>query len=203
MLKARFERIGKRMGMKILVVITDGSQPVGNGIGPALEARDVLWVLQNSPKGPLDLREKSLMLAGKLLELAGAAKSAGGKRLARDVLESGRAYRKFVEIIRAQNAKAVFPEQIGVGAYNCSVRAEQSGQVSHVDNKRINRIAKLAGAPHDPMSGLYLHVHRGSRIKKGEKLFTVYSNSKERLKFARQFARQYSATEIRKGGRNG
>ena len=67
-LRKLFEFVGDRFGISVEVVTTDGRQPVGCGIGPVLEARDVMAVLANDPKAPPDLREKSLRLAARLLE---------------------------------------------------------------------------------------------------------------------------------------
>jgi len=195
-LKAKFEKIGKRLGMKVKVVITDGSQPIGNGIGPALEARDVLWTLLGSPKGAPDLKEKSIALAGQLFELAGKTDKGQGHVLARKIIESGLAYEKFIEIIQAQNAKIIFPEQIELASYTKHIRSTKPGKIKHIDNKRINRIAKMAGAPHDKESGLYMYFHKGDKVKKGDKLFTIYSNSKDRLTYAINFAKTYQSFEI-------
>ncbi len=196
LLKRKFESTARRLGMKVAVVITDGSQPIGNGIGPALEARDVLWTLMCSPKGAKDLREKSIKLAGRILELAKKAGKGKGLLMAEELLDSKKALRKFIQIIQAQNAKVIFPEQIKVGSYSTTIKAQGTGSVRHIDNKRINKAAKLAGAPHDPESGIYLYVHKRDRVKKGDRLFRIYSNSKERLKFAKSFSRQFSPVEI-------
>ena len=73
-LKSRFLQIGKMLGMKVKVIITDGKQPIGNGIGPFLEMVDVMKVLKNEADAPADLREKSIMESGILLELTGKAR---------------------------------------------------------------------------------------------------------------------------------
>ncbi len=196
LLKRRFESTAKRLRMKVAVVITDGSQPIGNGIGPALEARDVLWTLMGSSHGAADLREKSIRLAGHIFDLTGKTRKGKGRILAKKMLDSKKAFKKFIQIIQAQNAKVIFPEQIKVGSYSFTVKSLAAGTVRHIDNKRINKIAKLAGAPHDPESGVYLYVHKKARVKKGDRLFRIYSNSKERLSFAKSFAKQFSPMEL-------
>jgi len=196
LLKNKFEGISKRLDMKVRVIITDGSQPIGNGIGPALEARDVLWTLMRSPKGAEDLKEKSIMLAGHLLDLCGKTKRDLGMKLARSILETGKAYEKFIEIIQAQDAKVIFPEQIELGSYTAKIRAARGGIISHIHNKKTNKIARLAGAPHDPKAGLYLYVHKGHRVKKGDRLFCIYADSKERLRFAKQSAKLFNPITI-------
>ena len=197
LLKSKFERIAYRLGMKIIVVITDGSQPIGNGIGPCLEARDVLWTLLGSPQGADDLKEKSIMLAGELFDLAGKTAKGKGKELARKILDTGLAYEKFIEIIQAQNAKVIFPEQIEIGSYTRNIKAGKTGKIVHIDNKRINKIAKLAGAPHDPKAGLYLHVHKNDHVKTNARLVTIYADSRERLRHASDFAKEFHPMDIK------
>ena len=67
-LRKLFEFVGDRLNIHLECMITDGRQPVGRGIGPVLEARDVMQVLQNDPNCPNDLRQKSLLLAGRIIE---------------------------------------------------------------------------------------------------------------------------------------
>lgn len=184
LLKKKFETLGKKVGMKVRVVVTDGSQPIGNGIGPALEARDVLWTLQDSENTAKDLKGKSIHLAGQILEMVHKAKKRHGWRMAKEILESGKAHKKFNEIIEAQDAKIAFPEQIELGIYTKTMTAEKSGTVKHLDNKAINRVARIAGAPHDKKAGVYLHVHKNYKIKKNQELITIYADSKQRLNYA-------------------
>jgi len=187
-LKKRFEIIGKKLGFVIKVVITDGKQPIGNGIGPALEARDVLWVLKNDNNAPLDLKEKSIRLAGEMLELAKKVKKGFGYKLAKDLVESGMAYKKFVEIIKAQGGKEIEPEKIKVGKFVHHVKAKKSGKISHIHGKIISKIAKIAGAPKDKEAGIYLNVHLGTKVKKGDILYTIYSSSKEKIRYAKRLS---------------
>ena len=79
------DRVGHEMGLTVRPIITDGSQPIGRGIGPALEARDVIAVTSGDPHAPHDLRERAILLAGELLELAGACASRGRRRTQRRV----------------------------------------------------------------------------------------------------------------------
>ena len=67
-LRKLFEHIAGAVGLTLETIITDGSQPIGRGVGPVLEARDVMAVLRNDPDAPSDLRERSLLLAGALIE---------------------------------------------------------------------------------------------------------------------------------------
>lgn len=94
--------MASQCNLTIDVVITDGRQPIGNGIGPVLEARDVMRVLENDPAAPNDLRQKALRLAGRMLEFDPDVRGGDGFAIARDILESGRALAKMDDIVRAQ-----------------------------------------------------------------------------------------------------
>ncbi|MFH1399740.1 MAG: AMP phosphorylase [Candidatus Woesearchaeota archaeon] len=191
--KGEFEQLGKLLGMKLKVILTDGSEPIGNGVGPALEARDVLMVLRNDAGQPLDLREKSLQMAGVLLELVGK----GGRKLAEEVLENGAAYAKMKEIIKAQSGKIWDPAKIRLGRYCFDVLAKQSGKVNHIDNFLIARVARAAGAPLDKAAGLFLHKHKGESVERGDRLYTIYAENKEKLGFARAIVQQGYGYELR------
>ncbi len=79
-LEAAMRHVAEAFGLHILMIRTDGTQPVGKGIGPALEARDVLAVLQRTVAAAPDLRERSVMLAGALLEFCGVAPRARARK---------------------------------------------------------------------------------------------------------------------------
>jgi len=177
-LKKKFITLGKKLDMKIKVIITDGSQPIGSGIGPALEARDILAVLEGD--GPADLLAKSTYMATELLKLVGV-KNAKEKVI--EVLHSGAAYRKFLEIVRAQGGRKTL--MIPAAKYFYAIEAEKGGVIKAIDNKLIAKIARVAGAPDDKSAGIYLNVRRNNHIHSGDVLFTVYSNSKKRLEFAK------------------
>jgi len=177
-LKNKFLKIGKKLKLKIRVVVTDGSQPIGNGIGPVLEIKDILSVLrrENSPK---DLEKKSILLSGEIFEMVGKSKKGKGKILAKEILDSGKAFKKFEEIIEAQEGKFTYLKS---SKFIQKIKSKKSGKVSQIDNKKISYLARLAGCPLDKASGLYLHKHKGEKIKKGEKILTIYSESKQKMK---------------------
>jgi len=184
-LKKDFENLAKRIGIKVKVIITDGKEPVGDGIGPALEARDVLWVLKNDKKAPEDLKRKSLIMAGIMLEMAGKAKKGNGIKLAKEILESGKAYKKMLEIIKMQGKKITDTSKIELGKIRYNVRAKRNGTIKEISNRAISKIARVAGAPDCKGAGIYLHKHVGDKVKKGDKLFTVYCHDKRKLEFVK------------------
>ncbi|MDX1270124.1 MAG: thymidine phosphorylase family protein, partial [Oceanisphaera sp.] len=157
-LRKLFEFVAKRMGITIDVVITDGRQPIGRGIGPALEARDVMQVLQNHEQAPNDLRQKALRLAGRMLEFAPDVRGGDGFAIARDILDSGRALAKMQDIIAAQGKKDFDPEAPPLSALSFAITATESGTVIAIDNMQLARIARSAGAPRAKGSGVDLIV---------------------------------------------
>ena len=180
------------MGMNLKVAMTYGGQPIGHTIGPALEAREALKTLMEG-RGSLSLVEKATTIAGLVLEMAGKASPGSGKNLARDLLRGGEAYKKFREIIEAQDGDPdVKPEDIGIGRYSYTISSPIDGAVTFVDNASLSLIARVAGAPEDKAAGIYLHAKAGYRVRKGDPLITIYSNSKGRLNEAVDLAVKHS-----------
>ncbi|MSR86276.1 thymidine phosphorylase [Candidatus Woesearchaeota archaeon] len=173
-LRKGFLKVGKLLGLKIKVLLTDGSQPIGNGIGPALEATDVISVLKGD--GPNDLRQKAIFMATEALKLIGE-KDAEEKVI--QALESGKAYQKFKEIIYAQGG--LKHPNIPKAQFFYSINAKQEGKIKEINNKKIALIATLAGAPEEKSAGVYLRVRVSRWVKKGENLFTIYANTKQNL----------------------
>ena len=172
--------VGQAVGLQLRVVQTDGHQPVGYGIGPALEARDVLAVLQGQPEAPPDLRERSLRLAGELLEMGGRAGPGEGLALARATLDAGLAWAKFHAIAQAQGGLREPPR----APCRRVVEAPESGWVASIDNRRLATAAKLAGAPRAQAAGLVLHARLGDRVEKGQPLFTLHAQTPGELDYA-------------------
>jgi len=189
-LKEMFELLGNELGMKVKVIITDGNQPIGRGIGPYLEARDVMWILENDKKGPADLKEKSLMMSGILLEMAGHK---GGYMKAKKILESGKALKKMKEIIKAQGAEK---KKYGLAKYHFDIKAKKGGLVNEINNGAISKVARIAGAPGDKTAGAYLVKKAGQRVKKGETLYTIYAESRFKLGLARKLNKELKPYSI-------
>ncbi|HIH19506.1 TPA: AMP phosphorylase [Candidatus Micrarchaeota archaeon] len=192
-----FISIGKRLDMKIEVLVTDGSEPVGRGIGPALECRDVLSVL--SFEGPPDLFDKSCQLAGALIELSGKAKKGSGYAVAQRLVTSGKALAKFQEIVELQGGqKNANVDDIPVASYKHTVYAKENGRIFHIDNKMISKVARAAGAPNDKAAGLLLLCERGDKVNKGDPLFEMHSDSEAKLDFAIKALEGWEPVELRR-----
>jgi len=185
--------------MKIKVVITDGSCPIGKGIGPTLEAIDVLHTLKNDSLASLDLKNKAIDLASELYLLTNLVKSKKeAKQRVTEIFDSNKAYDKFIEILRAQGENNLELNKLKPGRYKKEVISVKSGKIIHVDNKEISSIARIAGAPQDQGAGLYLEKNKNYSVKKGDILYTIYSNSKTKLEYSYQKAVKESGFVIKK-----
>jgi len=193
-LKKKFESIGKKLKKHVKVLITDGTQPIGNGIGPALEARDILWLLKRDPRRPRDLENKCLMMCRHIFNMIGLK---DGYKKAFDILDSGKAYSKMIEIIKAQGGSEIAAEDINIGKYSYNFTSARSGKVVGIDNLFVSRIARIAGAPHDKGAGIYIYKHIGGKVKKREKLFTIYSENKNKLEYAKEIAMNSKVFKIK------
>jgi len=180
LLKDYLEDTGERLGIKVKVVFTEGFEPVGRGIGPALEARDVLSVLKCEKDAPQDLRDHALVLAGQVLEFSSKVKKGEGKNIATEILDSGKAWEKFQAICKAQGGMREIPES----KFTHQHLAKKDGKMLSIDTRRIAILAKLAGAPESKAAGIDLHVSLGQEVAKGETLFTLHSESKGELEYA-------------------
>ncbi len=166
-----FEFVASRLGLAAEVIITDGTKPIGRGIGPALEARDVLQVLDGRPEAPTDLREKSIRLAGHLLEYDPQLPGGRGEQRARELLDSGEARAALDRMIEAQGPP---PKPAPIGSLVFEALAPRDGIVNQVDCFRIARIARTAGAPNDPGAGIDLQKKPGDVVRKGEPLYRIH-----------------------------
>jgi len=176
-----FERVGAGLGLTVVAFATDGSRPIGRGIGPALEVRDVRLVLENNPAAPQDLREKAIFFAGQILSWDPAVGSVeAGRHLAEKLLLSGEANAAFERIIDAQGRK----EPSLPGALTYSVNAREDGQVSELDGWRIAEIARRAGAPVDKSAGIDLKVGQGDCVAQGQCLYVIHGSNAADLESA-------------------
>ncbi|MGD8572929.1 MAG: thymidine phosphorylase family protein, partial [Gammaproteobacteria bacterium] len=184
-LRKLFEYVGDRLNIFLEVIITDGTQPVGRGIGPVLEARDIMQVLENEDSAPNDLKQKALRLAGRILEFDPDVRGGYGYSIARDILESGRALKKMHDIIEAQGKQT---KHFKLGKLCTEIVAPAEGFVTAINNYQLSRIARLAGAPMDKGAGVDLIKKVGDPVDKGEALYRIYAEFNADFKFATDMA---------------
>lgn len=185
--------LGDRIGMHVECAITYADQPIGMAVGPNLEARECISILEGE-KHPSSVMEKACECAGMILEMAGMP---GGFTKARGILDSGEAHRKFMEIVVAQGGRPdLKSSDLQPGKYSYELKAPNTGYVHVVHNKQIVFIARAAGAPSDKGAGLMVMKKRGQRVEAGDVLMTIYAESEAKLKRAQEAAISNSPFEI-------
>ncbi len=182
-LRKLFRYVAHALGLHLEVVFTDGAGPIGRGVGPALEARDVLQVLRTDADAPPDLREKSLRLAGRVLEFDPQVEWGAGYDLARRILDSHQAL-EAMEAIRAAQGRAEPPPP---SPLTHEVRAPRAGRLVALDNFVVARTARLAGAPIVRGAGVDLLVPLGREVAAGEPLLRIHAARSVDLGFALEY----------------
>ena len=176
----RFKQVGARLGLEVRCESTPGGRPLGRCIGPVVEARELLELLE-AGTGPTDLVEKSCRLAGRLLEMGGKAGPGQGPAAARLSLESRQAHRKFLQIIAAQGGNGhVRAADLVPGAHAFEAMACRDGPFD-VDNATLVAIARSAGSPHAKGAGVVLLRGIGDRLRTGEPAFRVHAETASHL----------------------
>jgi thymidine phosphorylase len=193
-LRKLFEYVARHIGIVTDIVITDGSEPIGRGIGPVLEARDVMAVLNNDEEAPEDLRDRALLLAGRVLDFDPALEGGKGYARALEMLASGAALAAMERLIDAQGRQTV---KLEPGHHQFEVRARSAGRVTAIDCHLIARIARMAGAPIDKTAGIDLFAKIGSQMRAGDPLYRIHAGTQTGLDFARDLAADSSGYELR------
>jgi thymidine phosphorylase len=180
--------IAKEFGIQIKVIFSDGSQPVGRGIGPVLEAMDVLAVLSRDKVAPQNLRAHALTLAGQVIEFSPGVAVGQGIAIATHILDSGKALAKFQAICNAQGGMRDIPKTPGPFCH--TIESKCSGTIVNIDNRYIAKVAKLAGAPKSKSAGVELLVPLHSVVGKSQPLFKLYAETQGELNYALNFLKQ-------------
>jgi AMP phosphorylase len=180
-LAREFIELGERLGMRVECAITYGDIPVGHSIGPTLEVIEALKVLEGATE-PNSFIQKSVSIAGIALEMSGKAARGTGTAMAQEILSSGKALEKFRQIVEIQGGDPkVKSDDLQPGEHQFVVNSPASGYVVEMNNRSLITLARMAGAPHDRGAGLLLHAKKGTLIKAGDPLFTVYADRGWRL----------------------
>lgn len=187
MLSKKFVKLFEQVGIKCETFTRFVTEPDSNGIGPVLEVRDILYVLERSDERPLGLEKTALDMAGQLIEMAGKADYGKGRKMAVEILESGKALEKFWEIAKAQGSKKIVKStDLKPAEYSYSFPATRAGRVSFVDNHEIVNITRALGCPFIKDAGVYFHKSVGDKVQKNEKILTIYATSMDRLEMGRK-----------------
>ncbi len=191
-----FRIVADKLGLKIEILQTDGRQPVGRGIGPALEAVDILAVLQNKADAPQDLKERACFVAGAMLEMVKHVSKGTGTSKAREMINNGQAWAKFQAICHAQGGLHKPP----IAPYRFSLVSQFKGTIDAIDNRKLAQVAKLAGAPADPEAGVELFVKLGQVVDENEILMTIHAANSGELNYAVEYLEDHSNLILIKQG---
>jgi thymidine phosphorylase len=175
-------QLGLDAGVKTSALLTDMSTPLGLKIGNALEVEESIEVLAGG--GPNDVVELTVALATEMLRLAGKPNE--------DVaaaLKDGRAMDKWRAMISAQGGDLF--AKLPVAKESESVLAEADGVITKLDALAVGLASWRLGAgrarKEDPIqfgAGVELHAQLGDRVKKGEPLYTLYTDESARFERA-------------------
>ncbi len=188
-----FMDLGEKLGIHIECAITYADQPVGSAIGPNLEARECIRILEGN-EHPASVIEKACECAGIILEMGGFQ---NGTEKAREILRSGAAHKKFMEIVVAQGGRPdLKSDDLKPGKYEADVVSSKSGYVHSINNKDIVSIAKALGAPSDKGAGLLLFKKKGQRVETGEVMFKMFADNEAKLARAKELAERYQPVAI-------
>jgi len=181
---------GKRMGKKVVALLTDMNQPLGRKAGNAMEVAESVDVLAGA--GPADLRELCLELAAWMFFLGERVKTLEeGKKLSADLIASGQAREKFREIVGVQGGDAGViddPHRLAHARQRREVVSPACGYVSSIACEQLGVAGVVLGGGRekkedkiDPAVGLEFHKRIGDAVERGEPLCTLHYNSDGRL----------------------
>jgi AMP phosphorylase len=188
-----FMDLGEKLNIHTECAITYAEQPVGSAIGPKLEARECIRILEGE-KHPSSVIEKACDIAGMILEMGGIV---NGAEKAREILDTGAAMKKFREIVAAQNGNYdIRSSDLEPGEFKAEVISLTSGYVHSISNKDLVSIAKAAGAPSDKGAGLLVLKKKGQRVEKGEAVLEIYGDNKAKVDRAKELAAKYRPFDI-------
>ena len=208
LVKRKFLYLAKRFNVKLYVNVHETEEPAGRGIGPLLETKEALKVLEQREDRPMDLEKRAIFLGGTLLDLCLedadkelksriASEFGSGTKWAEYILESGHALAKMREIIKAQGGNsAIMSNDLKPGKHKYDVIAKRSGTVKSIHSKNVTILAKILGAPAHKKSGLYLYQKMGEKVITGKPMFTLYSEQEYNLKEAIDSLSQFPVLEF-------
>lgn len=196
-LKDKFISLGAKFGIKVEVYVRHPLGIDGNGVGPKLEMREVLYVLENSPLKSMQLENEAVKMASLVLELTGVASTEDSFNKAKDALYNGAAYNKFKQIIKAQGGNEnVKSSDLDLKSHCLNFKSVLNGTVKSVYNKRAIELGRILGCPLDKDAGIYFHKKPGDTINTQEKMFSIYSSTKDRLNLGIGYIQKNNLFEI-------
>jgi pyrimidine-nucleoside phosphorylase len=181
---------GKRMGKKVVALITSMDQPLGHFAGHSAEVIESVEVL--SGRGPADLRDLSIELSAWMFFLGERTPSlAEGRHLAETLIATGEAKEKFKQGIALQGGDERVvdePDRLPGARFHAEVPAEADGYIIATQCEQLGIALAMLGGGREKKedsidSGVALEFRKriGDSVKKGESLATIYYNADAKL----------------------
>ena len=185
----------KAFNKKVIAFITDMNQPLGNYIGNWLEVYESIKVLRGGQRG--DLVDLSLNLSGAMIYLGGKADSINeGVEIAKEQINNGKAFEKFVQMIELQGGNTKFilhPEKYPKSKFIKKIKSNETGYIKSIDNFRVGMAALELGAGRktmedkiDPKAGIIFKVKIGDKFNKGDVIAELHSQSMDKVITAKE-----------------
>ncbi len=182
--------IGKLSGRRVVALLSDMNQPLGNAVGNALETVEAIQTLKGI--GPADFREHCLTVASHLLVVGEKARSLEeGRKMAEQSLAQGKALKAFRQLVEAQGGDVSYVDDVGnfpPAPFIQTVKTERAGYLMGINAREVGETAVELGAgrakkgdPIDYRVGIVVHHKVGERAEVGQPLFTVHANSQEKM----------------------
>jgi len=202
-LKSKFEYIAEKFNIKIRVLIHRTDQPVGRGMGPTLETKDALKVLEQTSDRPYDLEVRSITLAGNLLELCLKDSPRKLQEQVRNtygnctgwatkILQEGFALKKMKEIILEQGGNPdIKSSNLIPGKFTYKIKAKKDCVIKNINSKNLTLCVRALGAPLQKKAGVYLDKKEGEKAEKGNSICTLYSENVYNLKQGKETVRRF------------
>lgn len=188
-LAAEMVKIGKACGRNTAALITDMDTPLGNAVGNILEVKEAIAVLRGECDGAL--REVCEALATEMLVLFSGMTPADAKKRVKETVDSGAAFAKLREWIKAQGGDVRCiddPARFACAPYSMAVKCTADGFVTAMNAEEIGAVASVLGAGRavktdtiDPTAGILLAKKTGDRVTVGDTLCTLYTSKRETL----------------------
>lgn len=188
-LEREFKELFSKVGIKCFTIKRQIKGPEGNGVGPALEIREALRILEQHEDRSRSLESTVLDMATILLEESGKAQKGDGRMLAEQTLKSEKALNKFWEIAQAQGQEKILKsDEIPVGEFTSEIKSIKDGKIHSIDTRGIVDIARALGTPKIKGAGIYLSKTVGDSVAKGDVIATLYSETETRLQHGEEMA---------------
>lgn len=182
--------VGKNSGKDVMCILTNMDEPLGYSVGNSLEVIESVNALKGDM--PEDIKEIILTFGSYMLKMAGEGDDLNkNKEKILEVIKNGKAYDKFVELVKAQGGDISYIEDLKKfekAPYIVPVLSENEGYVEALNAEEIGKVSVSLGAGRikkddtiDPRVGIVLCKKIGDEVKKDDILAYVHAADENKL----------------------